>query len=112
VCWQLKQREALRPLLQLSTLEDEGQELADAMPPLDVQVARNEMKDLLRRAVEQLEQPYRAVYELRDIEELTGEEVTRRLKISLPAMKSRLHRARQTVRHFLDEALAGNSVVR
>jgi len=111
-CWQLKQREALRPVLQLSTLEDEGQELQDAMPPLDVQVAKKEMKELLRRAVAQLEEPYRTVYQLRDVEELSGEEVTRRLKISLPAMKSRLHRARQSVRQFLDDALASSSSVR
>src|SRR5215831_16371636 len=28
VCWQLKEREALLPLLQLSTLEEEGREIA------------------------------------------------------------------------------------
>ena len=109
VCWQLKQREALRPVLQLSAMEDEGQELADGAPPLDVQVGKAQMQTLLREAVAQLEPPYREVYELRDIEELSGDQVTQRLHISLPAMKSRLHRARQSVRKYLDEALASTA---
>src|SRR5215467_6672663 len=32
VCWQLKEREALTPLLQLSMLEDEGAEIKDPKP--------------------------------------------------------------------------------
>ena len=35
VCWQLKEREALSPLLQLSMLEEEGAEIKDPKPPLD-----------------------------------------------------------------------------
>ena len=44
LCWQLKERESLLPLLQLSTLEDEGRELAGSEPPLDTQLAQQEMK--------------------------------------------------------------------
>jgi RNA polymerase sigma-70 factor (ECF subfamily) len=112
VCWQLKRREALRPVLQLSAIEEEGQQFADGAEPLDVQVARTQMKDFLRAAVERLEQPYREVYELRDIEDVAGEEVARRLKISLPAMKSRLHRARKSIRNYLDEALTNSAGTR
>src|SRR6185369_2205764 len=32
VCWQLKEKEALRPILQLSMLEDEGGEIAGDDP--------------------------------------------------------------------------------
>jgi len=48
---------------------------------------------------------YRPVYELCDVEDLSGEEVAQRLDISLAAMKSRLHRARDLVRSHLDAAL-------
>jgi RNA polymerase sigma-70 factor, ECF subfamily len=45
------------------------------------------------------------VFELRDIEERSGEEVAEQLEISLAAMKSRLHRARAQVRTFMEAAL-------
>src|ERR1700686_1719519 len=44
VCWQLKERESLSPLLQLSMLEDEGREVPGTEPTPDVQLARREMK--------------------------------------------------------------------
>lgn len=104
-CWQLKERESLLPLLQLSTLEDEGREVPGAEPPPDVQVAQQQMKQLLKEAVEALPALYRPVYELCDVEELQGDETAERLGISLAAMKSRLHRARGLVRTHLDAVL-------
>src|SRR6516225_8889323 len=38
VCWQLKQRDALMPILQLSSLEDEGVELASKHDSAETQV--------------------------------------------------------------------------
>lgn len=106
VCWQLKERESLFPLLQLSMLEDEGREVAGTEPPPDVQLARQEMKQMLNEAIDALPALYRPVYELCDVEDLRGDEVARRLGISRAAMKSRLHRARDLVRTHLDAALA------
>lgn len=104
VCWQLKQREALMPLLQLSVLEDEGRQLSG---PEDTEsaVALRQMKQLLADALDQLPPACREAYQLRDVEQLPGEEVAGRLGISLAAMKSRLHRARAMVRQYLDEKL-------
>ena len=102
VCWQLKEREALMPLLQLSQLEEEGREMASDQPAIEVQIEAGRMKALLQEAVRQLPSQYREVYELRDLEEQSGETVARRLGISLAAMKSRLHRARAMVRERLD----------
>lgn len=106
VCWQLKERESLLPLLQLSTLQDEGVEIAGDVPAPDQQVARRQMKQLLDDAIATLPPAYRAVYEERDVEDHPGDEVAQRLGISRAAMKSRLHRARQMVRAKLDSALA------
>ena len=64
------------------------------------------MKEVLDRAIAQLPPSYRDVYELRDIEDLSGEEVARRLAITPAVMKSRLHRARALLREHLDQALA------
>ena len=106
VCWQLKERESLLPLLQLSMLEDEGREVPGAELPPDVQLARQEMKQLLHEAIDALPALYRMVYELRDVQDLCGDEVAKKLGISRAAMKSRLHRARDLVRTHLDVALA------
>jgi RNA polymerase sigma-70 factor (ECF subfamily) len=95
----------MEPLLQLSAMEDEGAELASQGDAVDVELARREMKSLLWQAIDTLPQEAREVYLLRDVEELSGEEVAKKLGITLPAMKSRLRRARQAVRERLDEIL-------
>lgn len=63
------------------------------------------MKALLWEAVRTLPPDYRAVYEMRDLQEIPGEEVALQLGISLAAMKSRLHRGRELVREYLDASL-------
>lgn len=105
VCWQLRKKQALQPLLQLSALQEEGFDLADASPSPETQAASAQLKQLLRAALDSLPADYRAVYELRALEELSGEETARRLGLSLPAMKSRWHRARSLLRNRLDAAL-------
>jgi len=105
VCWQLKEREALLPLMRLSELEDEGHEIASKEAPPEAAAAAREMKEILLGAVAELPTEYRKVYELRDVKELSGEDVARRLGISLAAMKSRLYRARELLREKLDAAL-------
>jgi RNA polymerase sigma-70 factor (ECF subfamily) len=109
VCWQLKERASLLPLLQLSAFEEEGREIASKKPSPDSELASRQMKALLDEAIGKLPSDYRAVYQMRDVEELSGDEVVRKLGISRAAMKSRLHRARQMVREHLDAALS-NSV--
>ena len=105
VCWQLRKRDALLPILQLSTLEQEGRELASEDVPVDSRVELAQMKALLRDAIASLPEPYRQVYELRDLQNLDGPAVAKQLQLSTAAMKSRLHRARALVREQLDAAL-------
>ena len=106
VCWQLKQREALLPLMQLSAMEEEGREVAAAGPSVEMSAARSQMKALLEKAVQSLPKAERQVYELRDLEELSGDETAARLKITPAAMKSRLHRARAGIRRSMDALLS------
>lgn len=105
VCWQLRERESLLPLLQLSALEEEAYEIPSGEPPVDVQAAAREMKAIFAAALAELPPEYREVYELRDITGLSSEEAAQRLAISQGALKSRLHRARGMVRDRLDAAL-------
>ena len=52
-------------------------------------------------AVQSLDAPYRSVFVLRDIEELSTEETAEALGLSVPAVKSRLLRARLQLREKL-----------
>jgi RNA polymerase sigma-70 factor (ECF subfamily) len=109
VCWQLKEREAVMPLLQLSTLENEGREIAGSDPSPESELANRQMKQFLDDTIAALPPRLRPVYQLRDVEERSGDEVATQLKLSRAAMKSRLHRARNLVRAHLDAALARDS---
>jgi RNA polymerase sigma-70 factor (ECF subfamily) len=75
--------------------------------PLDA-VARNETRELVRRSIERLPEPYRNVLLLRDVEELDTDETARLLGLSESAVKTRLHRARQALRGLLDPHLRGS----
>ena len=108
VCWQLKQREALAPIVRLSDVEERGVQPVDTAPSPEVALARRRLRDLLQEAVDQLDPEYRTVYVLRDLEEHSGPEVAERLGITLAAEKSRLHRARAQVRAFLDRRLTAS----
>jgi RNA polymerase sigma-70 factor (ECF subfamily) len=63
--------------------------------------SREELGGILDTAVESLEPPYRSVFVLRDIEELSTEETADALGLSIPAVKSRLLRARLQLREKL-----------
>lgn len=70
---------------------------------LDPQQAleRWELVQNVHAAIARLDQPYREVLVLRDLEGLSGEETSRALGIELAAMKTRLHRARSQLREEL-----------
>ena len=77
VCWQLRKRDALMPLLHLSSLEAEGAEISSGAPPVDTQLEQAEMKSLLLTAIADLPEPYRVVYELRDLRNVPGDAAAR-----------------------------------
>ena len=63
--------------------------------------SRDELGEILDTAVQSLEPPYRSVFVLRDIEEMSTEETAEALGLSVPAVKSRLLRARLQLREKL-----------
>jgi RNA polymerase sigma-70 factor, ECF subfamily len=108
VCWRLKRREAVLPIIQLSHMEDEGIEIPSISARPDEHWDAMQMKQILQDALQALPENYRRVYEMRDLEDQPGEKVAEGLGISLAAMKSRLHRARVLLRDRLDDVLKGN----
>ncbi len=63
--------------------------------------SREELRSILEKSVESLKPSFRTVFVLRDIEELSTEETAEALGISIPAVKSRLLRARLQLRERL-----------
>src|SRR5690348_4457818 len=53
LCWQLRRRDELLPLVRLSEMDEAGQEIADASS-VEVEVAKRQMKEMLWRAVDGL----------------------------------------------------------
>lgn len=65
------------------------------------QYSQEEWRHILDEAVDSLKPDFRTVFVLRDIEELSTEETAETLGISVPAVKSRLLRARLALREKL-----------
>ncbi len=63
--------------------------------------SREELGSILDSTIQSLEPPYRSVFVLRDIDELSTEETAEALGLSVPAVKSRLLRARLQLRDKL-----------
>jgi len=63
--------------------------------------SREELATILEEAVDTLRPAFRTVFVLRDIEEMSTEETAETLGISVPAVKSRLLRARLQLRERL-----------
>ncbi len=64
-------------------------------------VLNDELKTLMEEAIQKLGPEYRMVFLLRDVEGLSTQETADTLSLSVPAVKSRLHRARFFLRNEL-----------
>jgi RNA polymerase sigma-70 factor (ECF subfamily) len=71
--------------------------------PADQLLEREEDRHFVRASIDRLPNEYRVVLVLRDIEELDTEETARALDMTVAAVKTRLHRARQALRGLLAE---------
>ncbi len=68
--------------------------------------AQHEIQRLLERAMDALPEPFRVVFVMRDVEEMSIEETASHLGIRPQTVKTRLHRARRLLRQSLDGELA------
>ena len=76
-------------------------EVADWSPNPEQQYSQAELKDILTRTIQGLPPSFRTVFVLRDVEGLSTEEAAEALDLSIPAVKSRLLRARLQLRERL-----------
>jgi RNA polymerase sigma-70 factor, ECF subfamily len=87
-----------------SPVEDWSKEVARKM--LD-----KELGQVIRRFTDELSEKYRVVFVLSDVEGLSNEETAQVLGLTVPAVKSRLHRARLYLRERLSRYLWDGRVV-
>ena len=91
-------RACLRLLRMSAGIPDEPSDAADArlahLRPEDLRID-------LSRAIQSLPEHYRNVILLRDIEELSIDEIAAGLELSRESVKARIHRARTMIREYL-----------
>jgi len=97
-----KPEESIEPLLP-SFLTDghHVEQFSDWSAPADVLLERKETRAIVRDHIDQLPESYRDVLILRDIEELSTQEVADALGLTTTAVKVRLHRGRQALSTLL-----------
>src|SRR5215475_13405178 len=77
-------------------------EVADWSPNPEQLYNQSELRDILSRTIQGLPPTFRTVFVLRDVEGLSTEETAEALDLSVPAVKSRLLRARLQLRERLN----------
>lgn len=78
-------------------------EIAAWDPNPEQRYAQQELREILDRAVSSLPPIFRTVFVLRDLDQLSTEEAAEALNLSVPAVKSRLLRARFQLREKLTQ---------
>lgn len=76
-------------------------DFADWSPNPEQQYKQAELKEILQKTIQGLPPGFRTVFTLRDVEGLSTEETAEALNLSIPAVKSRLLRARLQLRERL-----------
>ena len=77
----------------------------------EAELLSRETREILHRTIDGLPEAYRTVLVLRDVEGLSNEEVAEAVGDSVPAVKSRIHRARMALREELTRHLGSRQLV-
>jgi len=88
--------------------DDQGhhaEPVGDWSARVDESALQSELRTVLTTAIDDLPGDYRTAFVLHDVEGLSNPEIAETLNISLPAVKSRVHRSRLFLRQRLAEYL-------
>jgi RNA polymerase sigma-70 factor (ECF subfamily) len=92
----------------LPSLDGDGRHfepMDDWSSRVDEQALQGELRQVLQQAIDGLPADYRTALVLHDVEGLSNPDIAEALNISLPAVKSRVHRSRLFVRKQLADYL-------
>ena len=92
----------------MPTLDAEGihfEPMDDWAPRVDDNAVNGELRDVLEKAIDELPPDYRTALVMHDVEGMPNPDIAETLGISLPAVKSRVHRSRLFVRKKLSSYL-------
>jgi RNA polymerase sigma-70 factor (ECF subfamily) len=78
----------------------------DWSPRVDEEALNGELRRILEEAIDELPAEYRTALVLHDVEGLSNPDIAETLGISLPAVKSRVHRSRLFLRKRLADYMA------
>jgi RNA polymerase sigma-70 factor (ECF subfamily) len=93
----------------LPALDSEGlhfEPMDDWAPRVDDNAVNGELREVLEKAIADLPPDYRIALVMHDVEGMPNPDIAETLGISLPAVKSRVHRSRLFVRKKLADYLA------
>jgi RNA polymerase sigma-70 factor (ECF subfamily) len=79
--------------------------MTDWSPRVDDPSVQTELRMVLTAAIDELPATYRTVLMLRDVEGLSNREIAELLDLSVPVVKTRVHRARLFLRKQLGDAM-------
>ncbi|NIX15949.1 MAG: sigma-70 family RNA polymerase sigma factor [Candidatus Dadabacteria bacterium] len=82
----------------------------DTNPDPENNAINSELLEILDKAINELQEEYRIVFQLRDVEGLSNIEVSEILGLSLPAVKSRILRARTQLKEKLSRRIKQDMV--
>ncbi len=85
-------------------------QIAADQPGTDADTHRSEAADLVRDALQRLDPEQRRIIVLRDVQDLSYEEIAEILGLARGTVKSRLHRARSTLASVLSEKISTEDI--
>jgi len=89
-------RNRRRKTRQILSVENRAE--TGAVPSLAIQTENMDLREQIRKMIQELPEKHRLVMHLRDIEEMTYEEISVVLSMTADQVKTNLHRARKTIR--------------
>jgi RNA polymerase sigma-70 factor (ECF subfamily) len=102
-CLMQRRKSVFAPEHELSVEElPPTSEITDTASLPEDELGNSEVRAVLHQVITELPPPYRCVVLLRDIEQLSTEETAQILDLTPDAVKTRLHRARVSMREKLD----------
>ena len=108
----LRRRRPLVGVEAIDALTAQGQVVAfptvQVPPNPENEMSRVEIRAMLERAVDGLPPPFRMVFVLRDVEELSVEETAAQLALNPSTVRTRLYRARHLLRRAIEREISGS----